>query len=49
VTAAPLKPFTHIVVVLAMGLIAPFTGLAWPFGALVRIVIGARHRERLGL
>jgi len=29
-----------------MGLIAPFTGLAWPFGALVGIVIGKSEVDR---
>jgi hypothetical protein len=37
---------THIVAGLAMGLIAPFTGLAWPFGALVGIVIGKAEVDR---
>ena len=38
--AASLKYTAHIIVGVAIALIAPFTALAWPFALLVGIVIG---------
>jgi hypothetical protein len=42
----PLKPLTHVVVGLAIGLISPVTVFAWPFAILVGIVIGRDSADR---
>ena len=39
--AATLQYTAHVLVGLAIALIAPFTGLAWPFALLVGIVLGS--------
>jgi hypothetical protein len=41
-----LKLTTHLVVAAAIALIAPFTGLAWPFAILTGFVIGADRVDR---
>lgn len=43
---SPLKWSTHLVVAAAIALIAPFTGLAWPFAILTGFVIGADRADR---
>jgi hypothetical protein len=45
--AEPLKLATHVVAGIAIGLVAPFTVLAWPFAILVGIVIGKADTARL--
>lgn len=45
--AEPLKLATHVVVGIAIGLVAPFTALAWPFALLTGIVIGKGDAGRL--
>jgi hypothetical protein len=45
--AEPLKLVTHIVASTAIGLVAPFTVLAWPFAVLVGMVIGKADAARL--
>ena len=40
------KLYRHIVIGLAVALIAPFTGLAWPFAILLGIVIGQDDVDR---
>jgi hypothetical protein len=44
--ATSFRPYRHIVVGLAIALIAPFTGFAWPFAILTGIVIGKDEVER---
>jgi hypothetical protein len=46
VVPGPLKWSTHLVVAAAIALIAPFTGLAWPFAILTGFVIGADRADR---
>lgn len=43
---ASLNYVSHVIVGLAIGLIAPFTLLAWPFAILTGIVIGRSDVER---
>jgi hypothetical protein len=45
-TRAALKLTTHLVAALAIAVIAPFTGLAWPFAILTGFVIGADRVDR---
>ena len=40
------KLYRHVVIGLAVALIAPFTGLAWPFAILLGIVIGQDDVDR---
>ena len=44
--AASLRYASHIVCGVAIGLVAPFTGLAWPFAILTGFVIGRSDVER---
>lgn len=41
-----LKPATHLVIALAVAVIAPFTALAWPFALLTGMVIGTADAEK---
>ncbi len=46
-TATP--PFRldhHVIIAIAIGLIAPFTGFAWPFALLTGLVIAGDDRDR---
>jgi hypothetical protein len=45
--AEPLRWGTHLLVGIAIGFVAPFTVLAWPFAILVGIVIGRERADRL--
>jgi hypothetical protein len=40
------KLYRHVVIGLAVALIAPFTGLAWPFAIILGIVIGQDDIDR---
>jgi hypothetical protein len=44
--AMPLRLSRHLVVAAAIGLVAPFTGLAWPFAILTGMVIGRSEVDR---
>ncbi|HET9344695.1 MAG TPA: hypothetical protein VFO05_03255 [Candidatus Limnocylindrales bacterium] len=44
--AGSFRLYRHLVIGLAIALIAPFTALAWPFAILVGIVIGQDDVER---
>jgi hypothetical protein len=43
----PLRVATHVIVGIAIGLVAPFTLLAWPFALVVGIVVGKADAARL--
>ena len=48
-TAAPAQPFRlayHVVIAIAIGCIAPFTGWAWPFALLTGLVISRDDLDR---
>src|SRR5688572_24744022 len=48
--AAPLQLSRHLIAAAAIALVAPFTGLAWPFAILTGMVIGkAEVDRRLGI
>lgn len=44
--AVPLRLPRHAIVGAAIGLVAPFTGLAWPFAILTGMVIGKSEVDR---
>jgi hypothetical protein len=44
--AMPLRLSRHLIVAAAIGLVAPFTGLAWPFAILTGMVIGRSEIDR---
>jgi hypothetical protein len=46
ITERPLQMGSHLIVAAAIGMIAPFTGFAWPFALATGIVIGAGEVER---
>lgn len=57
IVAAPLRLGVHLLVGLSIGIISPFTALAWPFALAVGILLGSadakrqrgeRDRDRLG-
>ena len=45
-TAASLRLSTHLIAAAAIGLVALFTGLAWPFAILTGMVIGKSDVDR---
>ncbi len=45
-STAPLRLVSHLIVGVACGLIAPWTGFAWPFALLTGMVIGRNQVER---
>jgi hypothetical protein len=45
-TAAPLRLSQHLIAAAAIGLVALFTGLAWPFAILTGMVIGKSDVDR---
>jgi hypothetical protein len=50
---APLRLGVHLLIAASVGLVSPFTGLAWPFALAVGVVLGAtdargRRGERTG-
>ena len=45
---APLRLGVHLLVAVAIGLISPFTGLAWPFALLVGMLLGSSARGTRG-
>lgn len=48
-TAEPVQPFRlayHVVIAIAIGCIAPFTGWAWPFALLTGLVISRDDLDR---
>ena len=48
-TAAPEQPFrlaNHVIIAIAIGCVAPFTGWAWPFALLTGLVISADDLDR---
>jgi hypothetical protein len=46
-TTTPLQFGRHLIVAGAIGVLAPFTGLAWPFAIATGIVIGTADVEKL--
>jgi hypothetical protein len=46
-TFAPLRLGVHILVAVSIGIISPFTGLAWPFALLVGMSLGSEDARRL--
>lgn len=44
---APLRLSVHLLVAVAVGIIAPFTALAWPFALLTGIVLGTEDARRM--
>ena len=42
----PFRLTHHVIIATAVGLIAPFTGLAWPFALLTGMVISRDERDR---
>jgi hypothetical protein len=46
VETTPFQIGRHLVVAIAIGVLAPFTGLAWPFAIATGIVIGTAEVER---
>jgi len=46
VSDRPFRLTYHVVIAIAVGLIAPFTGFAWPFALLTGMVIGRGDRDR---
>lgn len=48
-SAVPLRLGVHALIAASIGLVSPFTGLAWPFALLVGMLLGATNaRERRG-
>ncbi len=47
-TERPFRLLYHVVIAIAIGLIAPFTGLAWPFALLTGMVLARDERDRRG-
>jgi hypothetical protein len=45
-TQRPFRLAYHVIIAIAVGLIAPFTGLAWPFALLTGMVISRDQRDR---
>jgi hypothetical protein len=46
-TFAPLRVGVHALVAISIGIVSPFTGLAWPFALLVGMALGAADARRL--
>ena len=44
---APLRYGVHLLVAVAIGIVSPFTILAWPFALLIGIAIGSADARRL--
>jgi hypothetical protein len=44
---APLRLGVHLLVAFSIGVVSPFTGLAWPFAILVGVTIGSADARRL--
>jgi hypothetical protein len=44
---APLRLSVHLLVAVAVGIVAPFTALAWPFALLTGIVLGSADARRM--
>jgi hypothetical protein len=46
--SAPLRLPVHLLIAVTVGIISPFTGLAWPFAILTGILLGSTdaHRHR---
>ena len=45
-TERPFRLAYHVIIAIAVGLIAPFTGFAWPFALLTGMVISRDDRDR---
>ena len=45
--AAPLRLSVHLIVATAIGIVSPFTALAWPFALLTGMVLGSADARRL--
>jgi hypothetical protein len=45
-TDRPFRLAYHVIIAIAVGLIAPFTGFAWPFALLTGMVISRDDRDR---
>lgn len=45
-TYAPLRIWVHVLVGVTVGVISPFTALAWPFALLVGMVLGSSDGRR---
>jgi hypothetical protein len=46
VVAQPIVISRHLVIAVAIAVVAPFTGLAWPFALLTGLVIGREQHDR---
>ncbi len=46
-TAAPLRLSVHLLVGVAVGIVSPFTGLAWPFALLTGMLLGSADGRRM--
>jgi hypothetical protein len=46
-TTTPFQLGRHLIVAIAIGVLAPFTGLAWPFGIATGIVLGMADVEKM--
>ena len=44
---APLRLSVHLLVAITVGIVSPFTALAWPFALLTGIVIGSDDARRM--
>lgn len=47
VAPAPLRIWVHLLIAFAVGVVSPFTGLAWPFAILVGMTMGSADAHRL--
>ena len=47
VAPAPLRIWVHLLIAFAIGIVSPFTGLAWPFAILVGMTMGSAEAHRL--
>jgi hypothetical protein len=43
----PLRLRVHILIAVAVGIISPFTGLAWPFALLTGMLLGSTEARRM--
>lgn len=46
-SVAPLRVGVHVLVAASIGIVSPFTALAWPFALLVGMVLGSADARRL--
>ena len=45
--ASPLRLAVHLLVAVAVGIVSPFTGLAWPFALLTGMLLGSADARRM--